>query len=116
MQSSTAIDALGALAQTDRLAAFRLVLAAGPEGLASGRIAEQLGVQPTRMSFHLNTLERAGVLYSRRDGRHVLYSVNLRLMRDLLGFLTDECCGGHPEICAELSQNKNKARVLEDTP
>lgn len=116
MQSSTAIDALSALAQTDRLAAFRLVLTAGPDGMASGRIAEELGVQPTRMSFHLNTLERSGVLYSRRDGRHILYSVNLRLMRDLLGFLTDECCGGHPEICAELTPDKKKTRVLEETP
>jgi len=116
MQSSTAIDALGALAQTDRLAAFRLVLAAGPDGLASGRIADELGVQPTRMSFHLNTLERAGVLNSRREGRHILYAVNLPLMRDLLGFLTDECCGGHPEICAELSPAKKTAHVLEETP
>lgn len=114
MKSDIAIDALSALAQADRLAAFRLVMAAGPNGLASGQIADRLGVRPTRMSFHLNTLERAGVLYSRRDGRHIMYAVNLRQMRDLLGFLTDECCGGHPEICAELKPAKKKTRVLED--
>lgn len=113
MESDNAIAALGALAQSDRLAAFRLVLGAGKAGLASGHIAEELGVQPTRMSFHLSTLERAGVLYSRRDGRHVRYAVNLDLMRDLLGFLTEECCAGHPEICAELTGGKT-ARELEE--
>mgnify|MGYP003571170637 CR=1 FL=1 len=114
MKSDNAIAALGALAQTDRLAAFRLVLGAGKSGMASGRIASELNVQPTRMSFHLSTLERAGVLCSCRDGRHVRYAVNLALMRDLLGFLTDECCGGHPEICAELSTSAQKARDLEE--
>jgi len=118
MRSEHAIAALSALAHADRLAAFRLVLRAGRDGLPSGGIAEALGIQPTRMSFHLSTLERAGVLHSERDGRHIRYAVNFKIMRDLLGFLTDECCAGHPEICADLMKAAPQARTakkLEET-
>lgn len=99
MQNVDAISALGALAQADRLAAFRLILRSGKNGMPSGQIAQQLKVAPTRMSFHLTTLERAGLLCANRSGRHILYAVNFGVMRSLLGFLTEECCGGHPEIC-----------------
>jgi ArsR family transcriptional regulator, arsenate/arsenite/antimonite-responsive transcriptional repressor len=99
MQNVDAISALGALAQADRLAALRLILRSGKDGLPSGQIASQLKVAPTRMSFHLTTLERAGLLCANRSGRHILYAVNFEAMRSLLGFLTDECCDGHPEIC-----------------
>lgn len=102
MQSENAIAALSALAHADRMAAFRLVMRAGEDGLPSGWIADTLKIQPTRMSFHLSTLERSGVLTSHRDGRHILYAVNFTVMRGLLAFLTDECCAGHPEICADL--------------
>ncbi len=114
MQNETAISALSALAHADRLAAFRLVLRAGKQGLPSGQIAESLGIQPTRMSFHLSTLERSGILHSERDGRHILYAVNFPVMRELLGFLTDECCAGHPEICADLMSNNRKPKKLEE--
>jgi len=115
MQSETAISALSALAHTDRLAAFRLVLRAGKDGVPSGQIAEALGIQPTRMSFHLSTLEKSGVLHSERDGRHIRYAVNFPVMRALLGFLTDECCAGHPEICADLMQGSDgKSKKLEE--
>ena len=102
MRDKDAIAALGALAQADRLAAFRTILRSGPEGVPSGEIAKLLNIQPTRMSFHLTALERAGVLYATRDGRLVRYAVRMRTMRALLAFLTDDCCGGHPEICADL--------------
>jgi len=115
MRSKNAISALSALAHADRLAAFRLVLRSGKAGLPSGRIADELGIQPTRMSFHLSTLERSGVLHSERDGRHILYAVNFPVMRALLGFLTDECCAGHPEICADLMQgSEGKSKKLEE--
>lgn len=102
MENVDAIAALGALAQTDRLAAYRLIVRTGIDGLPSGDIAQVLGVQPTRMSFHLTTLERAGLVTSRRDGRFIRYIAKLDMMRALLGYLTDECCGGHPEVCGLL--------------
>ncbi|GAB2183725.1 ArsR/SmtB family transcription factor [Roseibium sp. LAB1] len=99
MKDQDAVSALGALAQEDRLAAFRLLMTAGLDGLPSGTVAERLDIQPTRMSFHLTTLERAGLLTTRRDGRHILYAVDYDRMRDLLGFLMEDCCGNDPAIC-----------------
>lgn len=104
MDDDSAIAALLALAHGDRLAAFRLLVRAGPDGMASGEIAETLAIPPTRMSFHLAALERAGLLRSARDGRRILYAVSYDQMRDLLTFLTEDCCGGRPEICGDLSQ------------
>lgn len=114
MQSENAILALSALAHTDRMAAFRLVMRAGEDGLPSGWIADALKIQPTRMSFHLSTLERSGVLRSHRDGRHILYAVNFKVMRELLGFLTDECCAGHPEICVDLMGSTQMTKKLKE--
>lgn len=99
MGNSDAIAALGALAQEDRLAAFRLLVTEGPDGLPSGAIAGQLGVAPTRMSFHLATLERAGLLQTRRDGRQIIYCVDYGRMKSLLGFLIEDCCGNNPALC-----------------
>lgn len=99
MKDDTAIAALTALAQEDRLAAFRLLVKAGPEGMASGDVADRLSVAPTRMSFHLSALERGGLVTSRRDGRRIYYAVCFDRVRVLLGFLTEDCCGGRPEIC-----------------
>ncbi len=99
MEDQEAISALGALAQEDRLAAFRLLMKKGPDGLPSGAVAEKLDVQPTRMSFHLTSLERAGLLTTRRDGRHIHYSVDYARMRTLLMFLMEDCCGNDPAVC-----------------
>jgi ArsR family transcriptional regulator len=100
MIDEDAIGAFGALAHADRLAAYRLLVRHAPDGLPSGEIAHALDIAPTRMSFHLSTLERAGLVTARRNGRHVFYAVDVAAMRNLIGFLTDDCCGGHPEICA----------------
>jgi len=99
MEDHDAVSALGALAQEDRLAAFRLLMTAGPDGLPSGTVAERLDIQPTRMSFHLTTLERAGLLSTRRDGRHIHYAVDYARMRTLLTFLMEDCCAGNPAVC-----------------
>ncbi|MEP0233807.1 metalloregulator ArsR/SmtB family transcription factor [Roseibium sp.] len=107
MRDDLAVESLSALAQEDRLAAFRLLVKAGPEGLASGEIAEKLSIAPTRMSFHLATLERGGLVVSRRDGRRIFYSVSFDRMRGLLEFLTEDCCAGHPEICG-VSRRQNE--------
>ena len=103
MKDDNAISALTALAHADRLAAFRLLVRQGPQGLPSGEIAEALAVPPTRMSFHLATLERGGLLRSWREGRRILYAADYDRMRDLLGFLSEDCCGGRPEICGDLA-------------
>ena len=103
MIDDDAVSALTALAHGDRLAAFRLLVRAGPSGLPSGEIAGALDIPPTRMSFHLAALERSGLARSWRDGRKIRYAVRLDTMRALLAFLTEDCCDGHPEICGDLA-------------
>lgn len=97
-----AVPAFVALGHRIRLDAFRLLIRMGPDGMPSGEIAAELSVPPTAMSFHLATLERAGLVTSRRDGRNIRYAVDVERVRDLITFLTADCCGGHPEICAGL--------------
>lgn len=98
-----AVTALAALAHKDRLTAYRLLVKAGPGGLPSGKIAEALEIAPTRMSFHLATLERSGLLRAWREGRKVLYALRYEEMRKLLMFLTEDCCNGEPELCGGLT-------------
>jgi ArsR family transcriptional regulator, arsenate/arsenite/antimonite-responsive transcriptional repressor len=100
MDVNSAIDALAALAQETRLAVFRLLVREGPEGLPAGVIAERLGIPAPTLSFHLNQLSAAELVVGRRDGRSMIYAVNFAGMRDLLGFLVEDCCGGRPELCA----------------
>jgi arsenate reductase len=97
------VAAFAALAHEDRLAAFRTLIRAGPAGIASGHLAARLGIPPTRMSFHLAALEHSGLVHARRDGRQVLYAVDVGAVRDLVGFLTAECCGGRPDLCPGLA-------------
>jgi len=99
MESKTAIGALAALAQETRLAVFRRLVAAGPDGESAGAIASALKVASPTLSFHLKELERAGLVAQRRDGRSVIYAAQYAGMRDLLGYLMADCCRGHPEIC-----------------
>ncbi len=88
------IAALAALAQSHRLAAFRMLVEAGPEGLAAGVIATRLDVAPSSLSFHLAQLERAGLVSTVRAGRSILYSADFGAMTALVGYLTENCCGG----------------------
>lgn len=96
MNSENAVSALAALAQPTRLAIFRLLVEAGPQGLVVGKIADALAVAPTTLSFHLKTLLQADLLQSRQDGRFIVYSANFTVMNGLVAFLTDNCCGGNP--------------------
>jgi DNA-binding transcriptional ArsR family regulator len=98
MENKHAVRSLAALAQESRLAIFRLLVTAGPAGLAVGKIGEQLGVAPATLSFHLKELSHAGLVDARQDGRFVFYSANYAAMNALLGFLTENCCAG--ESCA----------------
>jgi ArsR family transcriptional regulator, arsenate/arsenite/antimonite-responsive transcriptional repressor len=100
MKKSTALAALGALAQQARLDIFRLLVQKGPAGLAAGAIGERLGLPSPTLSFHLNQLRFAGLVSSRRASRSIIYSANYRAMNGLLAFLTDNCCEGQPELRA----------------
>jgi len=100
MESHDAISALSALAHESRLQAFRLLVRAGPEGIPAGEIAAQLAVAPPTLSFHLAHLVRAGLIDSRRRGRSVLYALRVDGIRELVGFITQDCCQGRPELCA----------------
>ena len=94
MEMTQAVDSLAALAQSTRLQVYRLLVEAGPAGAPAGRIAEALGIPAATLSFHLAQLVRAGLARSRQDGRYVIYSADFRAMRDLVGFLTENCCKG----------------------
>lgn len=101
METKQAIAALAAIAQESRLAVFRLLVQAGPEGMIASKISEQLGIPPSSLSFHLKELSHAGMVNVRQDGRFMIYSANFDTMNSLLGFLTENCCGGAP--CAPSS-------------
>lgn len=94
MDAAVVIKALGALAQEHRLAAFRLLVQAGEEGLPAGVIGEKLGVVSSSMSFHLAALANAGLVTQRRQSRLIIYSANYTAMNALMGYLTENCCGG----------------------
>ena len=94
MESIDPVTALASIAQEHRLALFRLLVQAGPEGMAAGALAEALGVPNSSLSFHLAHLARAGLIDQRRAGRSLIYSANYEAMNRLVGFLTENCCGG----------------------
>ena len=102
MDTLTATKALGALAQETRLDAFRLLVRRGGEGMAAGEIARTLNVPHNTMSAHLAVLANAGLVVSRREGRSVIYGIDLEGVPALLSFLMEDCCQGRPEICGPL--------------
>lgn len=99
MESDRVIRALSALAQEHRLAAYRLLVQAGEGGVAAGVLAERLGVPASSMSFHLAQLAIAGLVSQRRESRSIIYSADYAAMNRLMGYLTENCCGGVP--CAD---------------
>ena len=96
MDNKHAVAALAALAHASRLAVFRLLVEAGPEGLAASRISDALKMPASSLSFHLKELSHAGLIAARQDGRFVIYSASFGAMNALVNFLTDNCCGGTP--------------------
>jgi len=99
MTSSDAVRALTALAQESRLAVFRLLVGAGPDGLVVGEIAAQLGLAPATLSFHLKSLSQAGLVSAHQEGRFVRYVARFEAMHALIGYLTENCCGGDAAAC-----------------
>ncbi|HET7882174.1 MAG TPA: metalloregulator ArsR/SmtB family transcription factor [Acetobacteraceae bacterium] len=104
MESSEAAAAFAALSQDARLSLLRLLIAEGPTGMPAGELASQLGLPASTTSFHLAALERAGLTQSTRQGRQIIHAVRIAGLRRLLGFLTETCCGGRPELCGDLAR------------
>src|SRR6476659_3145965 len=100
MEKTDAVAALSALAQEHRLAVFRLLVQAGPEGLPAGQVAEALDLAPNTLTFHFDRLRLAGLVTVRRDGRSMIYAARFETMNALLGYLTENCCKGAPDACA----------------
>jgi DNA-binding transcriptional ArsR family regulator len=94
METKAVVDALSALAQETRLGVYRLLVEAGPDGMPAGRISEELDLPAPTLSFHLAHLARTGLVRSRQEGRFVIYSADYQNMNQLVGYLTENCCGG----------------------
>jgi DNA-binding transcriptional ArsR family regulator len=113
MNGATAIGAFGALAHQHRLAIYRALVKRGSGGLAAGAIGERVGLLPSSLTFHLQSLQRAGLIQQRRDGRQLIYSADFAAMNALLSYLTDNCCAESGESCATVclpSRGESPAR------
>lgn len=108
METPVAIRRLSALAQDGRLEAFRILVTAGPQGMAAGDLARELSVPANTLSAQLLILANAELVRARRDGRSIIYAVNFDAMRDLLMFLTEDCCRRSPEVCQPLAAMASK--------
>lgn len=116
MNTSAAIAALAALAHEHRLAIFRLLVRRGPEGLPAGEIAEHIGLVPSSLTFHLQHLTRAGLLLQQRVGRQLIYAADFGAMSALVGYLTENCCGGtsscSPKTAERSTPRRKSTRVV----
>lgn len=108
MNNKDAVIRLAALAHDQRLAIFRLLVREGPNGLPAGEIADAVGATPTGASFHLKELDRAGLIQATRVGRYIRYAAHFEGMRQLLSFLTEDCCQGNPELCGSTLKKARK--------
>jgi ArsR family transcriptional regulator, arsenate/arsenite/antimonite-responsive transcriptional repressor len=100
MKTTQVIGALGALAHEYRLAIYRLLVEQGPGGLPAGAIGERVGLVPSSLTFHLQALQRAGLIAGMRASRQLIYSADYRVMNELVGYLTDKCCTAGAGSCA----------------
>lgn len=113
MESELAIKRLSALAQEGRLAVFRLLVKAGPDGVAAGEIAQALDLPPNTLSAQLAVLANAGLVAGRRAGRSIIYSASYDGMSELLVYLMEDCCQGRPEVCAPLGEVASRTVCCE---
>jgi ArsR family transcriptional regulator, arsenate/arsenite/antimonite-responsive transcriptional repressor len=104
MDSNHAVNALSALGHETRLALYRMLVERGPEGLAAGVIAERLAVPPSSLTFHLQHLLRAGLITQQRLHRQLIYAADFAAMNDLVGYLTENCCGRGERACLPLAE------------
>jgi ArsR family transcriptional regulator, arsenate/arsenite/antimonite-responsive transcriptional repressor len=104
MNTTGVIDALGALAHEHRLAIYRLLVQRGPEGLPAGVIGERVGLVPSSLTFHLQNLQRAGLITQRRESRQLFYAADFTVMNGLVGYLTENCCADGSAKCSPSCQ------------
>ncbi len=100
MEKESVVAALAALAQRNRLAIYRLLVQAGPQGMVAGAIAETLNLPAATQSFHLRSLAQAGLIHGVQEGRFVRYSADFNAMHGLIDFLSENCCGSSPAACS----------------
>lgn len=100
MQESQALDILGALSQETRLRIVRYLVRCGRDGASAGDVAQHVSAASSRASFHLATLENAGVVNSERQSRNIIYSADFEKLGGLIAFLLEDCCGGHSDVIA----------------
>jgi DNA-binding transcriptional ArsR family regulator len=112
MQSISATKIFESLSSGVRLDVYRLLVKKGMDGMVAGKIAATLDVPPTSLSFHLKALTQAGLLAVEQEGRFQRYRANIPIMLDLIAYLTDECCAGHPEQCADLRAATKRSRAV----
>jgi DNA-binding transcriptional ArsR family regulator len=116
METTTAVTALAALAQDNRLDVFRLLVEAGPDGLPAGEVASALDLAPNTLTFHFDRLRAAGLVTVRREGRSMIYAARFETMNALIAYLTANCCAGEPETCVPqraCAPAKSRKRKLE---
>ena len=100
MRTPAVIEALAALAHEHRLAIYRLLVQRGPDGLPAGTIGERVGLVPSSLTFHLQNLQRGGLITQRRESRQLFYSADFAVMNGLVGYLTENCCGNSDAACS----------------
>ncbi len=110
MNTKNAVTLLASLAQEARLEIFRLLVQAGPSGVAAGEIANKLNIPTSTLSFHLKELTHAGLLNAAQTGRFIYYSAAFNVMNDLLGFLTENCCQGVPACEPKLGNTESNEK------
>ena len=120
MKKPDVLAALSALAQENRLDAYRLLVQAGPDGMAAGEVAATLGVSPNTLTFHFDRLREAGLITVRRDGRSMIYAAQFDTMNALLFYLTENCCGGvtecAPAVACKPREPANLRSPRHETP
>lgn len=112
MKTANVLAALGALAHEHRLAVYRLLVEQGPDGLAAGTIGERIGLVPSSLTFHLQSLQRAGLIRQLRASRQLIYSADYAVMNQLIGYLTDKCCTAGAGSCAVECKPARAARPV----
>src|ERR1700735_3213215 len=111
MKKPDVLAALSALAQENRLDAYRLLVQGGPDGVAAGEVATALGLSPNALTFHFDRLREAGLIAVRRDGRSMIYAAQFDTMNALLGYLTENCCGGATQCAPAVACKPARKRV-----
>ena len=116
MEKSSAVAALAALAQDNRLDVYRLLVQAGPDGLPAGQVAATLKLAPNTLTFHFDRLRGAGLVTVRRDGRSMIYAARFETMNALLGYLTENCCKGAKDACVPAAECRPARKKRSKVP